>query len=240
MTYYIFRETTPGVVAHTAASKALAQAPLLGQLVGFLSGEMWPSATRVVDAMERWPGSEEPNEAGFALAYDTNLPMFEVVGNDPRRASQMADAMTFMHSGPGYSTTHLLDGISWEASATGVLVDVGGGRGAVAVDVARHFPGIRCVVQDLPDVIEGAKVPEDLKEGSRLSFMAHDFFQEQPIKHADVYLLRWVLHDWSDKYAVKILRALIPALKSGARVLISELCLPPPCVLSPYRERNVR
>jgi hypothetical protein len=28
------------------------------------------------------------------------------------------------------------------------------------------------------------------------------------------YFLRWILHDWSDKYALKILRALIPAWTS--------------------------
>ncbi|TVY82896.1 O-methyltransferase aurJ [Lachnellula suecica] len=122
MTCYIFHETSPGIVEHTAASKTLAEIPPFGQLVGFLSGEMWPSASRLVDAMEKWPGSEEPNEAGFALAYRTDLPMFNI----------------------------------------------------------------------------------------------------------------------SDKYATKILRALIPGLKNGARVVVSELCLPKPCTLSPYAERSAR
>lgn len=240
MAYYIFREPTPGRVAHTAASKALVENPLLGQLVGFLSGEMWPSATRFVDAMQKWPGSGEPNEAGFALAYNTDSPMFDVVSRDPKRAQQMAAAMSFMHAGPAYSPRLLAEHFEWGAAAKGILVDIGGARGGVAIEIARHLTDIKCIVQDLPDVIEGAEVPEDLKSGERLRFMVHDFFQEQPVKGADVYLLRWVLHDWSDKYAVRILRNLIPALKKGARVLVSDLCLPPPCVLSPYKERNAR
>ncbi|KUJ12941.1 S-adenosyl-L-methionine-dependent methyltransferase [Mollisia scopiformis] len=191
MTYYIFREPSPGIVAHTAASKYLAEIPALGQLVGFLRSEMWPSAARMVGAMEKWPGSEEPNETGFALAYGTDIPMFDVVGRDPERAQRMAGAMEFMHSSPAYNVRHLLENFDWGDTPSGVLVDVGGGR-------------------------------------------------EQPVKWADVYYLRLVLHDWSDKYAIRILRNLIPALRKGARVLVSEICVPSPCTLSPYKERPIR
>lgn len=238
MTYYIFREPTPGIVAHTAASTLLAQTPPLGHLVGFIAGEMWPSASKMVEAMEKYPGSEEPNETGFALANGTDVPMFEVIGKDPERAKRMAAAMAFMHAGPGNNIRHVLENCDWGTAAEGVLVDVGGGTGGVAIEISRYFPEIKCIVQDFPEVIHGAEVPEDLK--GRVQFMAHDFFEEQPVKGADVYFLRWTLHNWSDKYAVKILRNLIPALREGSRVLVSELCLPSPCVLSPFEERSAR
>ena len=44
MTFYIFQELSPGVVAHTAASKALAEIGPLGQTVGML---VWERALRV-------------------------------------------------------------------------------------------------------------------------------------------------------------------------------------------------
>ena len=203
-----------------------------------MSGEMWSAATRVVDAMEKWPGSEEPNEAGFAIASNTDSPMMDTVGSDPKRAKRMAAAMSFMHTGPRYSIEHVLNNYDWADAAHGVLVDVGGSLGTVTMDIARCFPEMRCVVQDLPEVIAGAEIPPDLRE--RLSFMAHDFFTEQPLKGADIYYFLWIFHDGSDKYARKILHQLIPALKKGARVVISDLCLPPPCVLSPYQERPAR
>ncbi|CAG8948659.1 hypothetical protein HYFRA_00001779 [Hymenoscyphus fraxineus] len=240
MTFYIFHEPSPGIVAHTATSKALAEIPLLGQLAGFLSDEMWPAATRLVDAMEKWPGSEEPTESGFSIAYSTNKSMMDVVARDPKRALQMGGAMSIMHAGPGYSIQYITDNFDWGDAVNGVLVDVGGARGEVSIQIARTFPNMKFVVQDLAEVLNGATVPEDLKGGGRLSFMAHDFFHEQPVKGADVYLLRWILHDWSDKYAVKILRSLTPALKKGSRILISDLCLPPPCTQSPFRNRSSR
>jgi hypothetical protein len=33
------------------------------------------------------------------------------------------------------------------------------------------------------------------------------------------------LHNYSDKYASKILRSLIPAIKNGARILVNDYCL---------------
>ncbi|KAL4787406.1 hypothetical protein BJX76DRAFT_345663 [Aspergillus varians] len=39
----------------------------------------------------------------------------------------------------------------------------------------------------------------------------------QPAHGADVYLLRLILHDWPNKYATMILRALVPALRPGRR-----------------------
>lgn len=82
-----------------------------------------------------------------------------------------------------------------------------------------------------------ASVPADLQ--GRIEFMTHDFFHPQPVKGADVYLLRWILHDWPDAYCVKILRALRPALKKNVRVLVAEAVMPPRGVLPLPQERFV-
>ncbi|KAJ3552567.1 hypothetical protein NPX13_g11081 [Xylaria arbuscula] len=70
--------------------------------------------------------------------------------------------------------------------------------------------------------------------------MTHDFFIEQSIREADVYLYRACLHNWSDKYAVRILRALIPALKVGARVLLNDVVVPGPEEMSLGEASEVR
>jgi hypothetical protein len=213
MTFYIFQEPTVGVVAHTAASKALAEIPPVGAFIGFVGEEMLPASTRLVEAMVRWPGSEEAHETGFALAYGTDVPMMKVASQDPRRAQQMGTTMSFLHSRPGTNVRYLAESFSWGSAAQGLLVDVGGANGSVAVELAERLPEMRFVVQDKPEVIKDASVPEILQE--RLQFMSHDFVEEQPVKGADIYLLRIVLHDWPDKYAAKILGNLIPALKKG-------------------------
>jgi hypothetical protein len=62
---------------------------------------------------------------------------------------------------------------------------------------------------------------------AKLRWMAHDFFTPQTVV-PDVYLYLLVLHNHPDEKAVGILKAAIPALKPGARILINNLCLPDP------------
>lgn len=57
----------------------------------------------------------------------------------------------------------------------------------------------------------------------------HDFFTSQPDRNATVFLLKQILHDWSDTYALKILSHLRQAAKSSTRMLIVESLVPYAC-----------
>ena len=48
-----------------------------------------------------------------------------------------------------------------------------------------------------------------------MTVQAHNFFSPQPIKDADIFLLRYILHDWSNKGAIGILRRLREAAIPG-------------------------
>lgn len=118
---------------------------------------------------------------------------------------------------------------------------VGGSQGFACFAIARKFPALSFVVQDLEPVIQAAEkeVPNDLVD--RVRFMTHDFLlEDQPVKGGDVYFFRWILHNWSDKYCVKILRGLIPALKPGAKIVLNDNVLPQPGVLSRWQENRLR
>lgn len=70
-------------------------------------------------------------------------------------------------------------------------------------------------------------IAQDADLQQRITFREHDFFHPQPVQ-ADVYFFRHVLHDWSDADCIRIIQALVPALKDGARVLVSEGVMPEP------------
>ena len=120
------------------------------------------------------------------------------------------------------------------------MVDVGGGHGSVCVALAQRFPSLRCIVQDRSEVVAEAQAKLSPNLADRVTFMEHDFFTNQPIKDAAVFFLRWILHDWSDKHAIRILRSLIPALETGTRLLVNECVLPEPGAVSFYREKALR
>jgi 6-hydroxytryprostatin B O-methyltransferase len=116
---------------------------------------------------------------------------------------------------------------------------VGGSSGHTSIALARHFPQARFVVEDVN--VEGlemgrAIIAQDPDLPQRFTFREHNFFEPQPVE-ADVYLFRHVLHDWSDADCIRILQALLPALKDGARILLSEGVMPkPPAVRSALLE----
>lgn len=106
------------------------------------------------------------------------------------------------------------------------MVFFGGGNEHIALALAQCFSELRVVIQTMPQVVESSSVPNELQ--GRVQFMAHDLFCQQPVKNADIYLLRWCLHNWSDKYCILMLQALACALKTGARVIIQETIMPEP------------
>ncbi|KAL8831915.1 MAG: hypothetical protein Q9191_000594 [Dirinaria sp. TL-2023a] len=93
---------------------------------------------------------------------------------------------------------------------------------------------------DRAEVVEVGRASLPTTVEDHVSFMEHDFFKEQPTKAAAVYILRWILHDWSDTYAIKILRVLTPALVENSKILICESVLPDPGSVSTLRDRTAR
>ena len=166
--------------------------------------------------------------------------MYQVLESDPLRAKRFGEAMSLFASNKGMEPHHIVDNYDWEkVVCSGLVVDLGGNRGQMAIPLARRFPALNVLVQDLDNVVAGAEesVPEDVK--GRVRFMAHDFFTEQKVR-AQVYLIRWCLHNWSDTYAIKILHCLIPALKDGARVVVQDSCIPESEDMPRWRERRLR
>ncbi|KAH7320605.1 S-adenosyl-L-methionine-dependent methyltransferase [Stachybotrys elegans] len=242
MTMRVFHEPTPGMVAHTKTSKAL-QNSILNDWVKCGTQEMWPAAVKTLDAIEKWPDSSEPSETashphlliglpekadptvqGFSLANGTTDPIYAILGQEPERAVLFANAMKVYTIKPEYNVSHLLDNYDWASLGNSHVVDIGGSQGHIAVELAKRFSNLSITVQDIAPVVENSQcgIPQEIE--GRVHFMAHDYFQPQAVE-ADVYFFRWVLHNLSDNACHKILRALIPVLKPGVRIILQDVCL---------------
>ncbi|KAE8312818.1 hypothetical protein BDV41DRAFT_577250 [Aspergillus transmontanensis] len=117
-----------------------------------IAEEYWPAFTRTVDATEGWPGSKEPNETGYSLAFNANKSPFDGISKDLHRQVQFIPAIRFSNLHPSYHLSHLLDNYG---SGTGecTIVDLGGSHGDISTEIASRYPQIRCIVQDLPGMI---------------------------------------------------------------------------------------
>lgn len=221
------------MIAHSAMSNAIANVPLLREWIEETCENMWSSGPRIVSALGKWPGSEEPNQTAWNLAHHTEDSFFQSLGRDEASAKRFADSMSFFQASPAMQTNLIVDNYDWANYKS--IVDVGGSHGAIALELVKRHPNITAVVQDLPKVISAAPTAPE-----RVTFQAYDFFTPQPVQHADLYLFRMIFHNWGDAYCIKILQNLIPALKKGSRVIINDHVVPPSGVLSLYKDRTVR
>ncbi|KAI9646018.1 hypothetical protein NHQ30_005456 [Ciborinia camelliae] len=240
MTKRIFKEPRKGVVTHTAASRLLAEDSQVADWVGANTDELWQAASQTVNAMVKYPGSQEPNQTGFALANGTDKSVFEVLSQNPPRARRFGNAMKAFTEGTGFDMQYVVENYPWKDFGQGTVVDVGGSHGSACTHLAKAYPELNFVVQDIQPVVEAAAKAIPAEIAGRIKFMAHDFLKEQPVKNADVYFFRWIFHNWSDKYCIQILRNHIPALKNGSRIVINDNVLPEPGVLPIWREERLR
>jgi O-methyltransferase domain/Dimerisation domain len=96
----------------------------------------------------------------------------------------------------------------------GVIVDVGGGHGALLAGILAHYPGVRGVLFDQPAVVAGA-------QADGFEVVGGSFFESVP-EGGDAYLLKSVLHDWEDGPAIEILRTCRRAARAGTALLVIE------------------
>ena len=116
---------------------------------------------------------------------------------------------------------------AYDFSPCKTIVDVGGGRGALALGLLEAYPHLRGVVFDQPAVAAAAKqVIEAAGLAGRCEAIGGDFFTSVP-EGGDAYLAKYILHDWDDERCVAILRACRRAVSADGRLLVIELLVPP-------------
>jgi hypothetical protein len=105
------------------------------------------------------------------------------------------------------------------------VVDVGGGDGMFLAKILKAHPAVRGTLFDQPHVIARASQPPQAFDG-RYRAVGGNFFHALP-EGGDVYLLKWILHDWSDAASVHILNSCRRAMKLGGKLLIAEYIIGP-------------
>jgi hypothetical protein len=139
---------------------------------------------------------------------------------------------------PGQSVG-LIPGIyDWASLGNVKIVSIGVGMSQAAIELAKNFSNLAVVVQDSAAMMGGGEVvPTELKD--RITYQEHELFAPQTEK-APVYFFRMIFRALGDQFAQQILKAHIPVLESGAKILIQDVVMPEHDVVPLHKERMQR
>jgi hypothetical protein len=146
---------------------------------------------------------------------------FDYVGDDPEFGQIFNDAMT--------SYSGLLVGPivgAYDFTPYSTIIDVAGGHGRLLAAILASAPNAQGVLYDQPEVVAGAApLLREHHVAERVRLAEGSFFDGVPAG-GDLYILKYIIHDWDDDAAVGILRNVRSAAAAGAALLLVESVMP--------------
>ncbi|KDN70977.1 putative O-methyltransferase [Colletotrichum sublineola] len=248
--YGIFDVRPGSLVAHSPASALLVTNPDLEAWMDLSATIACAAGASILKTFEKYGYRMEADEAAYGKSIGRKISQFQRFREKEggtRLHEMFARAMRGIAAGGAYDFRHALNGgYPWHQfdQSGHLVVDVGGGPGHVAIALAEKHLGLRFEVQDLPETVAVGErsCPDELK--SRVKYRSHDSMTTQPPHDvADdesiAYFCRFILHDWSDKYARRILQGLASALRPQDRIVVNEVVVPDPGTETRERERRM-
>lgn len=118
----------------------------------------------------------------------------------------------------------------------GTVMDIGGGEGQFLHEVLTQFSEVYGILFDLENVISKSKI---LCDSKRWRAIGGSFFEKLPAFHADVYILKRVLHNWGDDDCIKIFKNIRQAMKGESKVLLIEGIVPDNTLEHPSKDTDL-
>jgi len=144
-------------------------------------------------------------------------PIFDYLAQHPAQAEEFSAGMSSI------TTLWALDLVKMiDTTDVTTAVDVGGANGSLLYLLQQGNPAVFGIVFDRPNIAADAEA-EIARSGfaDRTRAVGGDFFESVP--RGDLYLLKFILHDWDDESCVTILRRCREALEPGGRIAVIEL-----------------
>jgi len=241
--YHFFQEVSPNVFKHNRLSSLFHSGKTVEEihkqptekysncsgmapLLGHATDECFKGGAYLADNLTdpATASSNEPDQAPHQRAFRTDMFLFPWL-ELPENEKRLKRFNRSMH-GASLMAGDVSAGFDWTVlPKNSLVVDVGGGVGSTTLNLLNAHKHLRYIVQDRAPAIKDAQKfweaqqPEALSSG-QVDLQVHDFFEENPVRGAAVFILRMILHDWPDHYATRILRALRAAATSTTQLLI--------------------
>lgn len=161
----------------------------------------------------RFPDAVRHGEQQIRAAHGNYDTIFDYFAEHPDEADHFTEAMSNLSSAAAIDIANTID-----TQNVNFALDTGGANGEVVRAMMRANRDLRGGVFDLPYVLPDAEKAAR-KDGlaDRFTTMGGDFFESVPA--SDLYILKYILHDWDDDDCITILRNCRKSLQQGGRIV---------------------
>jgi ubiquinone/menaquinone biosynthesis C-methylase UbiE len=179
------------------------------------------AAAHMIGDKEHWHAHENMLQSvktgEIAFEYSFGMPVFPYFATHPEAAEVFDNAMSSFGFGIANAVSETYDFTGAET-----IADIGGGHGSLLSTVLNAAPQAKGILYDQPQVLAGAdEVLRNLGTTDRVEKTEGNFFEEIPVK-ADVYLMKFIIHDWNDEQSEAILKNLAKSAPTGSKLLLIE------------------
>jgi hypothetical protein len=169
-------------------------------------------------------------------AFDKALgtPIFEYLMQHPEQNEGFNKCMTDLSKidSPAVADAYSFAGIN-------SIVDVAGGQGLMLATILGRNPHMKGTLYDLPHVVEGAKTAALKPVLDRCCVASGNMFESVPAG-ADAYIMKHIIHDWTDAECVQILQACRKAVNPGGKLLVVDTVIPPGNTFHPGKFMDIQ
>ncbi|WP_443256018.1 methyltransferase [Xenorhabdus sp. IM139775] len=153
-----------------------------------------------------------------AFKHIYGLPFFDYWAQTGMPADDFHVGMSSMSKVENLFLAH-----SYDFPKNTTVVDVAGGFGGLLLRVLQDNSTLRGILFDRPHVLDRHELGA-LGDDTRWELASGDFFESCP--QGDIFLLKYIMHDWPDEQCVSILNNCRKAMAPDGRVLVMDPVIP--------------
>ena len=168
-----------------------------------------------------------------ALEQVYGMPLFDYLQKNPEPAETFHRAMSSMSSAEGPAIV-----AAYDFAGIGSIMDVAGGHGLLLAQILEKHPQLKGTLYDMPQVIEGARKGPLQPMMNRCTLTPGNMFESVP-SGVDAYMMKHIIHDWTDELSLKILKACRAGVNSGGRLLVIDCVVPQGNDFSPGKVMDI-
>jgi hypothetical protein len=175
-------------------------------------------------------GEQFKTWSGFYHSVQTGTPCFDKMhgmqtfdfySTHPKSGQVFNDAMTSMSLGSSMAVIQ-----AYDFSGIRKLVDIGGGHGFLLASILEKYPTMTGILYDTAAIVKDAKgLLEKHNVTNRCETVGGNFFESVPTG-GDAYIMKHIIHDWSDEECVTLLKHCRKGITDGGKLLVIEMVVP--------------